>query len=105
MDSALPVLLLLDQMFKDQNALKIKITEIKQCILSQEVSFRTIDIILKGLPDSFSGSVDHCTELPSHDPVISGIHISPNIKKGVLIFYDQNILRCLLGTGIIRKRL
>ncbi len=35
----------------------------------------------------------------------TGIHISPNIKKGVLIFYDQNILRCLLGTGIIRKRL
>ena len=105
MDSALPVLLLPDQMFKDQNALKIKITEIKQCILSQEVSFRTIDIILKGLPDSFSGSVDHCTDLPSHDPVISGIHISPNIKKGVLILYDQNILRCLLGTGIIRKRL
>ena len=53
MDSALPVLLLLDEMFKDQNALKIKITEIKQCILSQEVSFRTIDIILKGFQIPF----------------------------------------------------
>ena len=105
MDPALPVLLLFDQMFKDQNPLKIKISEIKQCILSQEVSFRTIDIILKGLPDSFSGSVDHRTELPSHDPVISGIHISPDVKKSILILYDQNILRCPLGTGIISKRL